>query len=227
MFQTLLNDPYIIDLYKKIEIYEDLNGGWAHHNYNHVMNVATLVEKVLSNLGYDKTFIDEAKVAALLHDIGCIEGKENHELKSYEMAKYYLETRRINLSNKDLVLDAIKMHRDCVDTDNLIALVLSFSDKLDIKHDRIAKAGLNIPGQKEMQYIKDIIVNIDNGELVVEFIADVKMNKQELENYYFMPKVFKAIENFAKVMNLNYTVTLNNHKWNPTFNRAGDNPLPH
>lgn len=218
MFETILNDPYIIDLYKKIEIYEDLNGGWAYHNYNHVKNVANLVETILNSLGYNQSFVVEAKIAALLHDIGCIEGKENHAYRSYEMAKDYFRNKNITLVNKNLVLDAIKMHSEGFDTNNVITLAVIFGDKLDIKYDRLSKAGYSITGLKEIQYIKDILVNIKNSELTVKFIADTKINMQELENFYFMPKVFKAIENFAKKMNLNFSVTINDDKWYPIFN---------
>lgn len=217
MFEAILNDSYIIDLYKRIEIYEDLNSGWAYHNLNHVINVAKTVEEILKSLGYDNAFIDESKVAALLHDIGCIEGKENHEHRSYEMAKDYFESNNINLTDKDLVLDAIKLHRDGFDTDNVIARTLMFADKLDIKHDRLAKAGYTIAGLKELQYVKDIVVSIDNNQLSVKFVADERMNIKELEEFYFIAKVFKAIESFANVMNLEYSVNLNEDVWEPRF----------
>lgn len=215
MFDPISNDPYIIDLYKKIEVYEDLNEGWAYHNYNHVKNVARLVEDTLKSLGYDETLIDEAKIAAILHDIGCIEGKENHAFRSCEMAEEYFENKNISLNNKSLILDAIKLHSDGFDTENIIALVLIFADKLDIKHDRLAKAGFGINGMKELQYINDIIIDINNDILTVKFIADSKINIQELESFYFIRKVFKAIESFAKAMKLDYKVTLNDDIWNP------------
>lgn len=217
MFEQISKDPYIIDLYRKVEAYEDLNDGWSYHNLNHVNNVAKTVESVLSSLGYSQDFINEAKIAALLHDVGCINGKENHAYRSYEIIKEYFESQNISLLNKELVLDAIKMHSDGFDTNNIIALAVIFADKLDIKYDRLAKSGYSIIGLKELQYIKDIIVNIDNNKLIVKFIADSKINIQELEKFYFISKVFKAIKGFARLMNLDYIITLNNVNWNPNF----------
>ena len=101
-FEKIKNDKTIIEVYNKISEYEDLYKGWAYHNLDHVKNVAKLVESLHSELGYDDSFIEEAKIAALLHDTGAIEGKNNHSLRSYEFAKKYFEKNNIILKNKDL-----------------------------------------------------------------------------------------------------------------------------
>ncbi len=117
------------------------------------------------------------------------------------------------LENEDLVLDAIKIHSDGFESDNIIALVLIISDKLDIKYTRVAKEGYNAKGMKELQYIKDILVDINGNNLEIQFICDDKINKKELEEFYFMTKVFKSIITFSVKMNLNPKVLFNNSKW--------------
>ena len=74
----------------------------------------------MKQLDYEESFIEEAKIAA--------------------------------------ILDAIKIHSGGFDSDNIIALTLVLSDKLDIKHTKVAKEGYNIKGMKELQYIKDISI---------------------------------------------------------------------
>ena len=69
---------YFNEIYRKIHEYEDAEGGYAYHDYNHVNNVANYCEKILKALKYDDNFIQEAKIAAILHDTGCINGKENN-----------------------------------------------------------------------------------------------------------------------------------------------------
>lgn len=212
-FDQIENDKTIIEVYNKISEFEDLDKGWAHHNLDHVKNVSKLVESLLKRLDYDDSFIEEAKIAALLHDTGAIEGKQNHSLRSYKFAKEYLKNNNIILENKDLVLEAIKIHSDGFDSDNIIALTLILSDKLDIKHTRVAKEGYNVDGMKELQYIKDILVDIHNNNLEIKFICDDKINKNELEEFYFITKVFRAIISFSKKMNLNPKVLFNNDEW--------------
>ena len=213
-FNKIVNDKTIINIYNKISEFEDLDKGWAHHNLEHVLNVAQLVESLLNQLDYEESFIEEAKIAAILHDIGAIKGKKNHALRSYNFAKKYITDNNIILENKDLVLDAIKIHSDGFDSDNIIALTLILSDKLDIKHTRVAKEGYNIKGMKELQYIKDISVDIHNKNLKIQFICDEKINKNELEEFYFIIKVFKAIISFSRKMNLNPQILFNNDEWN-------------
>ncbi|MDB2087615.1 HD domain-containing protein [Clostridium paraputrificum] len=212
-FEKIKNDKTIIEVYNRISEFEDLDKGWAHHNFHHVKNVAKLIESLLSELGYDDSFIEEAKIAALLHDAGAIEGKNNHSLRSYEFAKKYFEKNNIILENKDLVLEAIKIHSGGFDSDNIIALALILSDKLDIKYTRVAKEGYKVKGMKELKYIKDILVEINNKNLEIKFVCHEKINKNELEEFYFMEKVFRAIIAFSKKMNLNPKVLFNNEEW--------------
>lgn len=207
-------DKEIIDIYNKISEFEDLDKGWAHHNLAHVKNVAKLVESLLNQLGYEESFIEEAKIAAILHDTGAIEGKKNHAIRSYNFAKKYFSDNNIILENEDLVLEAIKIHSDGFDSDNIIALTLILSDKLDIKYTRVAKEGYNVKGMRELQYIKDILVEINNKNLKIEFICDEKINKSELEDFYFIKKVFKAIIAFSSKMKLNPQVLFNDVEWN-------------
>ena len=214
----VINDKQIIDIYNQIYKFEEINKTRAHHDFNHVKNVASLVEKLLNSLGFEKEFIEEAKIAAILHDTGCLQGKDGHADRGYEYAKKYIKDNNIILKYEDMVLDAIKNHRDGFKTDNIITLALLLADKLDIKYTRVAKAGYNVPGMKEMQYINDILVNINNKVLKVEFVCNERINLQDLENYYFMQKVFKSIKAFASKMSLESEVLINGSNWEAFYN---------
>lgn len=212
-FEKIVKDKTIIEIYNRISEFEDVHKGTAHHNLDHVKNVAQLVESLLIKLDYDKNFIEEAKIAALLHDTGAIEGKEGHALRSYHFAKRYFEDNHIVLEHKDLVLEAIKIHSGGFDSDNIIALTLILSDKLDIKSTRLAREGYHVKGMKELQYIKDIGVDVQNQDLKIHFLCDEKINKTELEAFYFIMKVFKGIIAFSKKMDLTPKVFFNNTEW--------------
>lgn len=212
-FEKILNDKEVIDRYKEVNKYEDINKGHAHHDLQHAINVTNMVEKLLRDLNYDEEFIEEAMIASILHDTGCNLGKENHEIRGYEFAKEYIERNNIELKYKDMVLDAIRLHRNGFETDNIMALTLVLSDKLDIKYTRVAEEGTKNEGIKEYLHIKDIEINISNDILKVNFICDDDINKQAIEEYYFTKKVFKAIKNFASKMKLTPVITLNNDNW--------------
>lgn len=212
-FDKVLNDPDVIEKYNEVSRFEHIDRGHAHHDLQHAKNVTNMVEKLLRDLKYDEEFIEEAKIAAILHDTGCNLGKDDHEIRGYEFAKEYIEKKGIELKNKDLVLDAIRLHRNGFDTDNIIALTLIISDKLDIKYTRVAEEGKRIEGMKEYLHIRDIDVSIKDNILKVNFICDSEFNKEEAEKYYFTPKVFKAINTFADKMHLKPLVQINNELW--------------
>ncbi|MDU4951188.1 MULTISPECIES: hypothetical protein [Clostridium] len=48
-----------------------------------------IIEVLLDKLGCDENFIEEAKIAAILHDIGAIEGKNNHYAYEFFLLRPY------------------------------------------------------------------------------------------------------------------------------------------
>ena len=172
-----------------------------------------MVRELLESLNFDEEFIDEAQVAAILHDTGCIKGKEGHPERSYEYAKEYLEKNNIHLKNESMVLEAIKNHSNGFDTNNIITLTLILADKLDIKKTRISTEGCKVIGNRQYQYIKDISLKIDKNKLEIYFDCDEQIDLKEMEEYYFTTKLFKAIKSFSAKMKLQPEVFINNEDW--------------
>ena len=214
IYNKIKDDTFIIDIYHKIHKYEDEEKGWAYHDYNHVMNVSNIVENILSMLNYNEDLIYSAKIASILHDTGALQGKYNHAFRSYEFAKKYFENNNIIFKNKDRILEAIMIHSNGFDTNNIIALALILADKLDVKYTRVAEEGKNIIGNRQFCNIEDIEVNNENDMLIFNFKANSKLNIKELNKYYFTKKIFKAIDSFCNKINKNYEVRINNKKWN-------------
>lgn len=213
IYNNILNDISIKEIYSKMEIIENQEKRWAYHNFNHILNVLEIVENILSQMKCDQDFIAQAKIACLLHDVGALQGKDNHAYRSYEYAKDYFENNNIRFAGIDDVLEAIKIHSDGFDTNNLIALSLIFADKLDIKKSRISEEGKKIVGNRQYAHIEDIKVYIDNGSLIINFITDSIINMEELNEFYFTKKVFKAIESFSKKASLKPIILIDNNIW--------------
>lgn len=213
MYETMLKDNTIIKLYNDISVFEDKNKGWANHDLKHVTNVANMVESILKQLGYDKDYIDEAKVAALLHDIGCIQGKNNHPERSSIMAKKYLVDNNIKLKYEAEVISAIKNHSEGFEENNIMTLCLIFCDKLDIKKSRVAKEGYNMIGMRQLQFIEDISILINDSNIEVYFVIDNAVDLKELEEFYFIDKVFKAIASFSNKINRQSIIRINKKIW--------------
>lgn len=215
LYDKIKNNASIINIYNQIHEFEDKDEekGWAYHDYNHVLNVANIVENILLILDYDESSIYSAKIAAILHDIGALQGKEAHALRSYEYAKSFFERNNINFKNKQQVLEAIKIHSDGFDTNNIIALALILADKLDVKYTRVTKTGKTVVGNRQFCNIKDIEVRNENDIFVFNFKSNSHLNIKELSEYYFTKKIFKAIDSFCNKVNKNYIIKLNDKEW--------------
>lgn len=213
IYNKILNDNSIRTIYDEIEIIEDKEGGWAYHNYAHILNVLDIMESTLLSMGCNQEFITKSKIACLLHDVGALQGKENHAYRSYEYAKNYFKNNDIKFDGIKEVLEAIKIHSNGFDTNNLIALSLIFADKLDIKKSRITEEGKKIVGNRQYVHIEDIIISIDKKCLIVNFITDGNMNMKEVNEYYFTKKVFNSIESFSNKAGLTWKVLLDNNLW--------------
>lgn len=213
MFNQISKDSYILNIYDKISFLEDNQTFYCNHSQSHINNVVNTVESILTGLGYDEGLIEDAKIAATLHDIGCVEGKDNHAERSYKMAKKYLKDNKIKLNNQKMVLDAIRYHSDSFDTDNIITLAIMFADKIDHTKSRLSKLGYTVSGVRQISFIDKINVSTLNSCLSVQFIVTDDFNREEFETFYFVPKIFKAISSFANKVNLKPLVLIGDSEW--------------
>ena len=214
IYNILNSNDEILNIYKQIEDREIKGGGWAFHNYEHVKNVSKLTEKILTDLNFDENTIYKCKIACLLHDVGAIQGKEEHAQRSYVYAKNLFEDNNWIFEDSEDVLDAIKNHSAGFETDKIITLSIILADKLDIKKTRISEEGKKIKGNRQYQHIEDIDINIHDKELTINFITDGNMIMKEVNDYYFTAKVFKAIEAFSNKLNLKYNILMDDKPWN-------------
>ncbi|MDD4298489.1 MAG: HD domain-containing protein [Bacilli bacterium] len=213
MFERIKNDPYIYDCYKGADNPNSKEGFWVYHGLKHVNNVVEMVEKILIQLEYDNEYIENAKIAALLHDMGYGGIKKDHEIRSCEMVKKHFEGNNIELKYKNEILDAIKAHREGFESDNVMALVLILADKIDIKKTRLAPDGYKVEGLNQYQYIEDIRILKNDNNLRVQFIINKNCNKEKLEEWYFTAKVFNAIKSFANRFNFGLKILWNDEEW--------------
>ena len=98
----------------------------------------------------------------------------------------------------------------------MIALTLILADKLDIQKTRVTPEDKNIEGMR-LLYIDDIEIEIQDNLLTINFLVNDQLTLEELNNFYFTKKVFKATEAFAKKLNLNSIICLNQKKLESTF----------
>ena len=213
VYSNLNQNPTILSIYNQIEQRETNGRGWAFHNYEHVKNVSNIAEKILIDMNFDEETIYKCKIACLLHDVGAVEGKEDHAERSYEYAKQLFQNNNWIFEGYEDVLDAIKNHSAGFDSNNIITLSIILADKLDIKKTRISEEGKKVVGNRQYGHIEDITISIKNNTLTINFLTDGSMDVQEANEYYFTAKVFKAIEAFSNKLELKYIILLDGKTW--------------
>lgn len=213
LYEKIYHDITIQNRYHTIGTYEDQTGGWAYHNWAHVVNVTQAVEKILTQLHVSDSYLEAAKIAAILHDTGAIDGKKGHAERGKLFAENYFNEQHLSHPYQQEIFSAIANHSGGFDTDDLMTLVLIFSDKLDITASRVAKEGLRVIGMRQLQHITQVDFELTKTNLVVRFTAMPIIDVTELTQFYFMKKVFKAIHAFATKLQLSPNVQLNGVSW--------------
>ena len=212
MYEFISNDKDLLEIYNQIDSLECSRNLWAHHGLSHIRNVVNIVENVLVQLDCDKELMDVTMATAFLHDLGCLYGKKDHAKNGYEIVKKYFADKNINSKYNNDILMSIKYHSNFRYLKTPIVTILRFADKLDTTKERLAYLGYNIKGIRQYQYIEKIDVKI-NDKLIINFLTDSRINKQEIEKFYFIKKIFRAIDEFANYIEKPYVVLFNNKTW--------------
>ena len=116
-------NPITVDFARGL--YESGGGG---HDFDHVLRVTALAERIAAAEGADGAVV---RTAALLHDIGESEGREDHHLRGAVKARALLQGEPEAFA--EAVAHAIEAHRFRAEPApvTLEAQVLSDADKLD------------------------------------------------------------------------------------------------
>lgn len=123
---------------------------YADHGMRHAMRVAEYAVgfidecyqyfgedeiKKFHAFGHEEDFYSTA-IAALLHDIGIVDGRKNHAERSKEMAKKYLEKYEVSSDEIAIIAGAIGCHSGDDRIVNLVDAALMMGDKMDITRSR-------------------------------------------------------------------------------------------
>lgn len=125
-----------VQTYLKYADYAFSSMGHKEHGSSHALYSATVACQVLKDLGYDERKQELAKIAAYVHDIGSLIGKEGHAQSSAVMF--------LNIINEDrydddvfAIVSAIGCHEDKAFAPvSEIAAALVIGDKTDTRYER-------------------------------------------------------------------------------------------
>ena len=209
IYNNVLNNPEYLETVKKIEKIKFITDGkWDwEHGLGHYKRVAYFVEKILKQLNADNHLIDLGMTAALLHDIGLINGKkQNHAIESSKIFANYLDKSMINNQEQKIIKQAILDHSNGNDIKSLIGLALVLADKLDVTYHRTKNSSIQDNINKEFSKINNVDINITNENLIVNYYTNEDFNIEILKEW---PKSICIPYKVAKYLNKNYFFKVN------------------
>lgn len=206
MLESILNDKEvraIIDCVNDVIIVNNC----GCHGIGHVTRVMNYVEIILRGIGCDEHTIELGKIAAYLHDIGAVMGKNGHALRSSVFAYEYLTSLNMDEEDKNIIVEAIKNHSK--GSESYIGSALTFADKIDMQKSRMMRYIEGNYFHDNIKHMTDVKLNVDNQNIYVNIITDGMFDYNSLLDYSKM--ITKPTE-MAKYLNRNCVFQIDGSK---------------
>ena len=131
----ILNNDKVIENYNKIDA---INPYPFNHGLKHVKNVCSIMDKLCDKLNITWEEKDSLLIACALHDIGQVDGREEHWKKAKLFTITHFENELKDLKYYNDILNAIENHDNVCDANNpLFWILVQFCDKMDFSKDRL------------------------------------------------------------------------------------------
>jgi hypothetical protein len=211
-YEAVLNDPDVQRTFGFYNISYKPNDK-VDHGLDHAKRVAHYCQGLGQMLGLNKEQIEILRVAAILHDIGVSSsGKDEHNIRSAEWVSGWLsEKKRLDPTYKKELINLVRNHHK--GNASLVMCVLVFAEKLDICHQRVLPAGMHFAGVRQYAHLRNVKCRIHQNTFEVHWTSDGRLNLMELNEHYYIPKVFAATHNIAKQLGLKSKMFIDNAEW--------------
>ena len=204
MLETILKDEEIKAIINNVNNVIIVNNCGCH-GMGHITRVMNYVETILTGINCDKQTIELGKIAAYLHDIGAIMGKQGHAERSAEFVNNYLTKINMNEEDKELIVNAIKNHSKGSKTK--IGAALTFADKIDMQKSRMMRFIEGNYFHDNIKHMQNIQLTADENNITVNIITDGLFDYNSLKDYSKM--ITKPIE-MSKYLNRNCIFQIDN-----------------
>ena len=195
MLETILKDEEITAIISNVNNVIIINNCGCH-GIGHITRVMNYVETILKRINCDEHTVELGKIAAYLHDIGAIMGKERHAERSAEYVNNYLTKINMNEEDKELIVNAIKNHSK--GSESKIGAALTFADKIDMQKSRMMRFIEGNYFHDNIKHMLDVKLTVDENNIIVNIITDGMFDYNSLKDYSKM--ITKPIE-MSKYLN--------------------------
>ena len=202
LIEQMFADETIVSVYDEID---SKNQTMSSHGMNHVKGALLIATEIGKLLHFSKREMLMLQVGEILHDIGQVDGRENHQHKSAVFAKNYLEEQGVFSKEEiEIICSAIETHDDFQTHDRLdsnIAWVVNVADKLDFSKTRLDSTYLERFSYSNSEDIErlDFYLNDNVFKIVIRVIENPQIiSKESLFNRNLTCKAFTNFKAFCE-----------------------------
>ncbi len=142
-FKDIQNNQDIITLIEQADLYLKALG-YTNHGLDHVITVTNRARMVAEKIGFSQENVELTSIAAFLHDIGNISGRENHSLVGSILAFQLLSKLGYPMASICQIVTAIASHDEYTgDITDDISAVIIIADKSDVRKTRVREKVLS------------------------------------------------------------------------------------
>lgn len=213
-YKDILKDNNIIKEYEKID---NQNKYPFNHGLQHIENVCEIMEKLCNSLNITGEEKECLLIASALHDIGQVNGRENHGLKARDYIINNYQEKLKQLKFYDDILNAVADHDK---KENLLSLPLftnlvCFADKMDFTYKRLEKDYQKQFGYIVYEDVNDVNFNYENNIFTLNINTNDNVSgKDLLSEHKFFHKVINATITISKKLNAKYVIKVNDETIN-------------
>lgn len=176
--KELENDPITLAYVNKANEYLNVLG-YTSHGLRHVKLASDIARNILLRLGYSTEDAERAAVAAFLHDIGNVCGRDHHEQTGALMAKDVLERFNVETEHIAEIILAIGNHEEKTGTPvSVTSAAAILADKTDVHRSRVQTPDpldFDIHDKVNYAVTKSFLnVNKEEGTISLELTIDTK-----------------------------------------------------
>lgn len=198
---NILKSDFYRETYKKIE---ELKKDYpVNHGFVHIEHVIEQAKNLANVFSLSKKERENLLIACALHDVGYLEGRENHAKTGAEIAKKFLKENNFSDEDIKIICNAISRHggKEISDFQDPISRCLILADKLDFVESRYDP--LN-PSVQNFRAIKKVRLHVNDGTLRI-FVEDF-FDVQSFESSNFERKLKPTLQKLSEVMNMSFTI---------------------
>lgn len=202
----ILNSNYFKETYSKIE--EMKKDYPVNHGFIHVFNVIENAKRLADTFKLTKKQKELLLIACTLHDIGYLEGRDDHALNGSVIAEKYLNKLGFKEEDIFIICNAIKNHggKKTEDFTETVSMCLAIADKLDFIGKRYDKTRLKEEYLEIFPNILDTNLEYKNNELTLKIIVNNKFNLSAFQESNYFNKLTIFFNLLSEVLNSKYNV---------------------